>query len=149
MKLSNALILIGHGSREKGFADAMKKVAGTIRKEKKFDFVLCAYNEIVAPSFAEAVEILVKKGVKRISVLPYFLQAGRHVRCDIPEFVTIERKKYSGKVKIILCPYLGFDKRIVNIVRDRIGTRGDRYGDRHAVQHTCPHTCPLHPPDLR
>ena len=116
MKLSNALILIGHGSREKGFAAAMIKVAGTIRKEKKFDFVLCAYNEIVAPSFAEAVEILVKKGVKKISVLPYFLQAGRHVQKDIPEFVRTAREKYSGQAEIVLYPYLGYDKQIVKII---------------------------------
>lgn len=114
------LILIGHGSRQSGFDAAMKKVARALRKEKKFDFVLCAYNEIAAPSFSEAVDILVKKGATKIYALPYFLQAGRHVRRDIPTLVRGLRKKYLGRAKIILYPYLGYDARVVEIVRHRL-----------------------------
>ena len=114
------MILVGHGSREKGFAAAMTKVTRLIQKEKKFDFVVCAYNEIVPPSFPDAVEILIKKGVQNIFVLPYFLQAGRHVKRDIPRMLSQLRKKYSGDVQFILCDYLGYDERIACVVKDRI-----------------------------
>ena len=32
-----AAVIVGHGSRERGFDTAMKKVAGVLRKEKEFD----------------------------------------------------------------------------------------------------------------
>lgn len=118
--LKKGLILVGHGSREEGFNSAMKKVAAALRKEEKFDFVLCAYNEITSPSFPEAVEILVKKGAEKITVLPYFLQAGRHVRRDIPKAIIDLKEKYFNKVKFILCDYLGYDNRIVGVVKDRL-----------------------------
>ncbi len=98
----------------------MKQVASALRKEKKIDFVLCAYNEIATPSFPDAVEILVKKGAQSIFVVPYFLQAGRHVKRDIPALAQSLRKKYLGRVKIILCAYLGYDARVVEIVKNRL-----------------------------
>ncbi|MBT5098692.1 MAG: cobalamin biosynthesis protein CbiX, partial [Proteobacteria bacterium] len=41
-----------------------------------------------------------------ITVLCYFLSAGRHVREDVPAFVEDKRKQYP-EVKLSLAPYLG------------------------------------------
>ncbi len=113
------VILVGHGSRQEGFQQAMVKVASQIQKDKRFSCVVCAYLEITYPSIQEAIEFCVKKGAKQIRILPYFILMGKHVQSDIPEIITTETKKYAG-VKISLCAYLGYDEKIVALVKKRI-----------------------------
>ena len=113
------MILVGHGSREAGFSWAMEKVASGIRSDKRFAGVSCAYLEIAKPSIEEAIDLSVEKRSKEIRILPYFVLTGRHVKSHIPEIVAAARKKYSG-VKIILCPYLGYDEKIVSVAKTRI-----------------------------
>lgn len=120
MKPKRALLIIGHGSKQKGFQAAMEKVAKKLRQEKEFNWVDCAYLEVTPPLIPQAIDLCAQKGAKEISVLPYFLLTGLHVTVDIPEIVASARKKYRGRVKIKLCPYLGYDEKIVEVVRQRI-----------------------------
>ena len=114
-----AVVLVGHGSKAKDFDGAMKKVARALRKGP-FASVCCAYLEINSPSIPEAVESAVRDGSREVRVLPYFLLSGRHIREDIPRIVSEERGRWKNKAKIVLCPYLGFDPRIVEVVRERV-----------------------------
>jgi len=54
-------------------------------------------------------------------VLPYFLLMGVHIKEDIPKIVRLLRRKYRAKIKIILCPYLGYHEKIVSVVSQRLG----------------------------
>ncbi len=119
-KEKKALIIIGHGSKLKGFQRAMEEVARKIRNEKKYFIVLCAYLEITPPSIPGAIGRAVERGAKEIFVLPYFLLMGHHVKTDIPQIVSEARRKYSARVRIRLCPYLGYDDRLAEIVKRRI-----------------------------
>lgn len=119
--IKKAVVIVGHGSKLKGFQAAMVKVAQKLRQEKKFHWVWCAYLEITPPSIPAAIQTLVKKGATEIRVLPYFLLLGRHIREDMPRIVKEARKKYGSRVKIKLCPYLGYDPKLVSLVKQRIG----------------------------
>ncbi len=99
----------------------MEKVARQLRHRRAFDFVSCAYLEITPPSIERAVHSLVRHGVTTLLVLPYFLLMGVHIKEDIPEIIRSLRGKYRGKVKIILCPYLGYHEKIVSVVSQRLG----------------------------
>ncbi len=116
-----AVILVGHGSRQTRFSVAMEKVARGLKKDKKFLGVVCAYLEIAKPSIAEAIEVWARRGARQIRVLPYFVLSGRHVVSHIPEIIAEAKKKYRGKVKIKLCPYLGYDEALVALAKKRIG----------------------------
>lgn len=115
-----AAVILGHGSRVRGFGTAMEKAARDLSRKGLFDFVLCAYLGIVSPSLPEAIDDCVRKGAREVRVLPYFLQMGKHVRKHIPQMVSRARKKYKGRARIRLCGYLGYDERIVDVVRDRL-----------------------------
>lgn len=121
MKSSESVILIGHGSKAAGFDRAMKRVATELGRDGTR--VLCAYLEINKPSIPDAIEKAVLTGAKEIRLLPYFLLSGRHTKEHIPDIVKKEQRRFGKKVKIKLRPYLGYDKRIVAVVRDRL--RGD------------------------
>lgn len=113
-----ALILIGHGSKLKGFERPMEKVARDLRGSAKFDSVLCAYLEITPPSIEDAVAQVVKGGATDVSLLPYFLLKGRHTQEDIPAIAKNMKKRHK-KTKIKLCPYLGYHKKIAQAALER------------------------------
>ena len=115
-----AVLLVGHGSKTRGFDHAMQRVAKALRKKKDFFSVRCAFLEVAAPSIPEGIAQAVEKGAKEVRVLPYFVLTGKHVTRDIPNIVAEASRKYRGHAKIILCPYLGFDEKIVSVVKKRL-----------------------------
>ena len=114
-----AVILVGHGSKAGGFDGAMKRVASRLRRGP-FSSVRCAYLEITSPSIADAVDASVRAGAEEVRVVPYFVLSGRHIREHIPAIVSVQRKRWRKAAKIVLCPYLGYDERIVEVVKERI-----------------------------
>ena len=114
-----AVILVGHGSRAPGFDSAMKRVAARLRRGD-FRSVRCAFLEISTPSIPDALRSAIRQGATEVRVVPYFVSSGRHIRNDIPAILTAERKRWGKAARIVLCPYLGFDERIVRVVEDRI-----------------------------
>lgn len=112
------VVLVGHGSRQRGFAAAMKKVGSALAKNGFYQ-VVCAYLEITRPSIPEAIDRLARKRVKQIRVLPYFVMSGRHVISHIPEIVRQAAKKHP-EVKIRVCPYLGYHEKITQVARQRL-----------------------------
>ena len=114
------MILVGHGSRQPGFDGAMKSVAESLKKDRRFSHVLCAFLEINSPSISEAIAACVQKKCRQIRILPYFLLTGRHTQSDIPRIVNEEKKKYGARARIVLCPYLGFDPKIAAVAKKRI-----------------------------
>lgn len=99
----------------------MKRVAAALRAQGSYERVVCAYLEINTPSLEQAISRTVRQGIDEVRVLPYFLLAGRHVLSDIPAIVTKARKDHGRKVKIKLCPYLGYHEKIVSVARQRVG----------------------------
>lgn len=125
-----AALIIGHGSKAPGFEQAMKKTARRLAALGDFDAVAMAYLEITPPAIHEAIDRLAARGMSEIRVLPYFLQMGRHVREHIPAAVAQAAAKHRGKVRVVLCPYLGYDERIVAVVIKRLAVRSRRGSDK-------------------
>ena len=118
--LRRAVILIGHGSKMKGFQSSMARVARELRQDKRFGRVVCAYLEITPPSISSAIDDCAARGADEISLLPYFVLSGMHVRKDIPRIIAQARRRHARKVKIKLCPSLGYHKKIVDVVKERL-----------------------------
>lgn len=97
----------------------MKRVARSLRKGP-YSSVSCAFLEISLPSIPDAVAQAVSEGSREVRILPYFVLSGRHIREDIPRIVSAEKKRWAKKAKIVLCPYLGYDERIAQVVKDRL-----------------------------
>ena len=116
-----AVILIGHGSKARGFASAMRRVAAGLNAGRRHGRVVCAYLDVAKPAIPEAIEACVRRGAREIKLVPYFVLEGLHVKADIPAVVRQEAKKYAGRVKILLAPYLGYDALLVALVKMRIG----------------------------
>ena len=114
------MVLVGHGSKTRGFDGAMQKVARQLRRERLYREVYCAFLEVSVPSIPEAILRCVQRGAREVRILPYFVLTGKHVTRDIPRIVREAARQHRGKAKIILCPYLGYHSKIVSVVKDRI-----------------------------
>ena len=117
---NTAIILVSHGSKFSGFDAPLKKLRRILLKKNPLNIFLLAYLEINSPSISEAIDRCVRQGASHIKVLPYFVLGGNHTKVHIPEIVSEAKKKYRNQAKIMLCPYLGFHERIVEVVKERL-----------------------------
>lgn len=115
-----SVVIVGHGSKARGFEAPMKKVALDLSRSGRYREVIPAYLEITSPSIAEAIGTCVKHGASRVKVLPYFLLLGAHVTEDIPLIVASEKKKHASQAVVELCPYLGYDAKISAVAEKRL-----------------------------
>ena len=113
----DALLLIAHGSRRQASNEEVRELTRIVKQDSDHDYpiVECAFLELAEPSIPDGVSACVEKGAETVTVLPYFLSAGRHVATDIPEELQKSQLQHP-QVKIRTAPYLGSAKEISNIL---------------------------------
>ncbi len=111
-----ALLLVAHGSRRSASNDEVRALALRLTGiASKFDQIHCAFLELAEPSIPDGLQTLINQGASQITVLPYFLAAGRHVIEDIPAEINKVRMTGSN-VKIIQADYLGRSEQLGEIL---------------------------------
>ena len=91
---TSALVLFAHGSRDPKWAEPFKAIQGLIRAQAPDMPVELAFLELMQPDIKECLSELVNQGVKRVSIVPIFLAAGRHLREDLPALIAPIQKQY-------------------------------------------------------
>jgi len=112
-----AILLVAHGSRKiesncevSVLANKMMNYLGN-----RFDFVEYGFLELGRPSIPEAIDICAKRGATKITVVPYFLSAGRHVKIDVPK--EIEKGRLNNPdVEVEMANYLGSRDEIADLL---------------------------------
>lgn len=117
--LNSGVILLAHGSRRDGANEVMSQLVEMVRKESDFKKVSSAFLQFSRPTLQEVLKEQVEEGLQEVTVMPVFLFNGIHLNEDIPEIIEQEKEKYP-KVKILAAKALGMDRRIAEIVMDRI-----------------------------
>ena len=101
-----SLIILAHGSRReesnleiKTLTEKVKEIAGT-----EYDFIEYAYLELVEPDLPGCINNTISNGATIITVLPYFLNSGNHVKRDIPAMIQTAKADYPDcKFKVSSC----------------------------------------------
>ena len=114
-----AAVVIAHGSRAEAANVAHRAVCDRLA-ERTDAPVVPAFLELAEPSLADAVDVLVAGGARRVIVLPYFLYPGRHIQRDIPALVDAARQAHPD-VTIDIGPLFGADERVVDLLADHLG----------------------------
>lgn len=114
-----ALLVVAHGSRRQESNDEVRKLTSQIRQlnHEPYDHIDCAFLELAEPSIPDGIEGCIRQGASVVTVLPYFLSAGRHVREDIPELVEAARQRHPG-VDLVLCEHLGTAGSLAQLMLD-------------------------------
>jgi len=113
------IIILGHGSLLKQANETIIKVIKEIKKRRGFAVIEPAYLQLCKPDLRTAVKKIIKKGCKKIIVVPFFLFKGNHVTRDIPKVIAKEAKA-NKNVEFVYANSLGQDHRISDIVLDCI-----------------------------
>lgn len=115
----HALLLIAHGSRRQASNDEVRDLTQSLKQQTgdEFSIVECAFLELAEPSIPDGVTACIEKGAESVTVLPYFLSAGRHVVADIPEELQKARALHPN-VEVKTAPYLGSAPAISEILID-------------------------------
>src|ERR1051325_5886624 len=122
--MRSALLIAAHGSPMPAANDDLLKIAGEVRAAGRFDLVEVCFLEDNEPSIPTAIALCVDVGAERITVLPYFLHAGRHVVLDLPALLESARVAHPS-VEFRLADYLGRSPVIAEIIRARAEASAD------------------------
>jgi len=112
-----ALIILAHGSRREESNEEIKNLTAHIKSltKKELEIVDYAFLEVAKPSLINSIENMVSNNVSEITIFPYFLNSGVHIKVDIPEIVKKARKNHP-KCKFILSAPIGAYKKMPEII---------------------------------
>jgi len=114
-----AVIILGHGSRNTGADEAIRKVVDGVKQAGSFAVVEHAFLQYVPPTPHEVIERCVGQSVERVVIVPFFLQAGAHVTRDIPELIAKARNQHP-KIEIMVTDYVGAHPLMAKVVEELI-----------------------------
>lgn len=112
------IIVIGHGSRSPEARDIFFKIVDALSKKLGCDAYGCSM-ELSDPKIPETIKVLYDKGIRDITVVPYFLYTGIHIKEDIPEILNEEKKKYSD-INIKMAKPLEYSDLLVEVLAERV-----------------------------
>ncbi len=113
------IVLIDHGSREPAANAQLDTLAEQVAARLPDCAVRAAHMELAAPSLDEAVDTLVAEGATEITLHPFFVAPGRHVREDIPRLAADARARHPT-VPIHITAPLGLHPAILEAVLSRL-----------------------------
>ena len=115
---NNALMLVLHGSPRPEANEPAYLLAEELRKQRLFSRVLVAFMECNEPSIAAAIDECALQGIVKITALPWFLHAGRHLVLDIPHMLINAASRYPH-LQILITDPIGTSPAIANVLAER------------------------------
>ena len=112
-----ALLLVAHGSRSKKSNEEVINIAIKLQEYCKgeYDIVRAAFLELAVPLIPDGIKDCINDGATSITVLPYFLNSGRHVLEDIPIIIN-EAKEHHPTIPITLAAHLGASAMMMDVL---------------------------------
>lgn len=103
-----SLLLIAHGSRRSQSNDEVREMAEKLKRlcADEYNIIHAGFLELADPLIPDGIKKCIDDGATSVTVLPYFLNSGRHVIEDIPNIVNETRQHYPD-VNIKIASHLG------------------------------------------
>ena len=113
-----ALLLAAHRSRRKRANDEVIELAQKLKAEcaDHYAIVQAAFLELADTLIPDGIENCVNAGASQITVLPYFLNSGRHVTEDIPQDVENTRPNFP-EVEIHIAEHIGASAAMIALLK--------------------------------
>jgi sirohydrochlorin cobaltochelatase len=92
--VKDAIILFSHGSLLCGAGETLSALAQRMRARGDADIVEVGYLNYSEPLFGQAFERCMEQGAERITVVPYFLVAGKFVKVDLPREIERQQARF-------------------------------------------------------
>ncbi|MCK5727484.1 MAG: hypothetical protein KAH22_11760 [Thiotrichaceae bacterium] len=110
------LLVVAHGSRREASNEELRTLCKNLTVlDHPYSSISSGFLELAEPSIPDGLRQLIASNAKDITVVPYFLSAGRHVIVDIPAEIAIVRKEFP-EINISLAPYFGASQGIASLL---------------------------------
>jgi sirohydrochlorin ferrochelatase len=112
-----ALVLVAHGSRRKQSNEEVIALAKKLKQHctEQYTIVYPGFLELASPSIPEGIQLCIDEGASQVTVLPYFLNSGRHVVEDIPALVEQARQS-NPESDIRISQHLGASELMLDLL---------------------------------
>jgi sirohydrochlorin cobaltochelatase len=94
--MSDALLIAGHGSRDESGVDEFQAFAEAWQALRPDRLQASGFLEFARPTIGEAIDALVDRGARRITVVPAMLMAAGHVKNDVPSEIQEGRLRHPA-----------------------------------------------------
>lgn len=94
--MSDALLLVAHGTRSEAGAAECRDLAERVREARPGVPVEIGNLELAEPSIGDGLDRLVADGARRVVAVPLLLFRARHAKRDIPEALDAQRRRHPG-----------------------------------------------------
>lgn len=111
----NALLLFSHGSVLCGSERTLEDLAARLRAHGAAPIVEVGFLNYSRPLFAEAFALCVEQGADEITVVPYFLVAGKFVVVDLPRAIDAQRERYP-RVEVRVADAMRFHQSLADAI---------------------------------
>jgi len=130
--VETGVVILAHGSRnECGVSEVLNGISAAVKAGLSPEVrVVWAAMQFNHPDLEEATGLLVKQGVKRVVIMPYFLFEGMHITRDIPRRIEVIRQTNPG-VEFILANTLGADGSLIDLIVRRIHEAAPELSQSH------------------
>lgn len=117
---SVGVIILAHGSKLKSARETTQRLSELVKRALKLKDIMPAYLQLCQPTLADVIGQLVKKGCRKIVIVPYFLFNGIHVTRDIPSLIKKARERFPG-IDLIYTKSLSEEEQTISsIISQRI-----------------------------
>jgi sirohydrochlorin ferrochelatase len=116
---SRGLLFVAHGTPIAAANQPISQVMAQVQQRMGYGRALVSYLECNKPSIPDGITQLVDAGIERITILPYFLHLGRHVRHDLPALFAHARQTHPA-LDLRIAHHLDYDPLLVDAAADRI-----------------------------
>ncbi len=114
----NAMIIVDHGSKREQSNQMLMTFVQMFTQKTKCKIVEPAHMELAEPSIQTAFDKCVKRGAKRVIVMPYFLSPGKHWLQDIPAITKAAAEKHPGIGYMVGAP-IGLHDLMIDLIQSR------------------------------
>jgi sirohydrochlorin ferrochelatase len=134
MQAQSAYLLISHGSRDSRSQTALEQLAQLFAQaliqegftHPRVETGTLEFSEVALDlQIQQLGTALLKHGLFHLKILPLFLLPGNHVIIDIPTAVALARSQLVPDIQIQIQPYLGAHPHMSQMLRYRMGDRGN------------------------
>ena len=94
--MSDALLIAAHGSRDGSGVDEFWEFADAWQRLRPDRLQAAGFLEFARPTIGEAIDSLVDRGARRVTVVPAMLMAAGHVKNDVPGEIHDGRERHPG-----------------------------------------------------
>lgn len=125
---NTAIMLCGHGSRDKAAVDEFNNLAVRLRERLPDTLVESGFLEFATPVIRTGLDKLKDRGAKKIVALPGMLFAAGHVKNDLPSEINTFGKANPG-IEMIFGRDLAIDPKMLKAAEVRCAEAMDAAGD--------------------